>query len=395
MAVSNRIPDGLLEKAVSSSGGIFLPLSIEQIRDVWEPVVTRLGEFSKKGIITLVVNDATRPPSFPMLLPVEEELRGNVRILFATGTHRPVTRDEKTCLLGGLFPDAQWRSSDSDASEMVFIGNTSLGTPVSIDPWILEDTPVVSVNSVEPHYFAGYTGGRKSFLPGVSARKTIVSNHYYACLPGSRPGKLDGNPVHLDMMEGLALIEDRVEIIQGNGVLHDDELVYFSAGSCETSFMSAVKVCSELSTLSVSEKSHVVVLHPGSPLDVSLYQSEKAIYNCFSLVEDGGVLLLVSPCEEGLGANHMEEAFIASMDSDWMTPDRNQYKLGDHAIVRLKNMRENISFALASDLPDELISRMGIEPVHDVASWLENQNCENPLFIPRAGFVVPTIGDGS
>ncbi len=386
-----RIPEDLQKRAVSISDDIPLPLSPLMIRAAWEPVISRLEEFRSGETITLVVNDSTRPASFRMLAAIEHELSGIVRILFATGTHRPVTLEEKDLLLGGLFPEAPWKSSDCDSGEMIYIGRTSRGTPVSLDPWILDGNPVVSVNSVEPHYFAGYTGGRKSFLPGVSARKTIVSNHFLACLPGSNPGELNNNPVHLDMMEALKLIEERTEIVQGNGVVYDGELVHFTTGSCEASFMAAVDACSRLSTLAETVKSPVVVLHPGSPLDVSLYQSEKAIYNCHSLVEDGGVLLLVSSCTEGLGADHMEKAFKASMDSDWEAPEIEQYNLGEHTIVRLKNMRRRIRFALASGLPDAIVSGMGIEPVHDIEDWLRHQGCGNPLFIPRAGFVVPLI----
>ena len=383
------IPEELQKRALSIRGDVPSPLTSLMIRTAWEPVISRLEEFRSGETVTLVVNDSTRPASFRMLAPVEHELRSNVRILFATGTHRPVTFEEKNLLLGGLFPEAAWKNSDCDSSEMILIGITSRGTPVSVDPWILDGNPVVSVNSVEPHYFAGYTGGRKSFLPGVSARESIVLNHYLACLPGAMPGKLNGNPVHLDMMEALELIEEHVEIVQGNGVVHDGELVHFITGSCEGSFMAAVDVCSRLSTLAETDKSPVVVLHPGSPLDISLYQSEKAIYNCHSLVEDGGVLLLVSSCTEGLGADHMEKAFKASMDSDWEAPEIDRYNLGDHSIVRLTDMRKRIRLALASGLPDAIVSGMGIEPVHDISDWLQQQGCFNPLFVPRAVFVVP------
>ncbi len=385
------IPEELQRRALSIRDDVPSPLSPLMIRTAWEPVIPRLEEFRSAETVTLLVNDSTRPASFRMLAPIEQELRGNVRILFATGTHRPVTSEEKKLLLGGLFPEAPWKNSDCDSDEMIFVGRTSRGTPVSVDPWILDGNPVVSVNSVEPHYFAGYTGGRKSLLPGVSARESIVMNHFLACLPGSMPGELDANPVHLDMMEALVMIEEYAEIVQGNGVVHDGELVYFNTGSCEGSFMSAVEVCSRLSTLAETEKSPVVVLHPGSPLDISLYQSEKAIYNCHSLVEDGGVLLLVSSCAEGLGADHMEKAFKASMDPGWVVPEIDQYNLGDHSIVRLTDMRKRIRFALASDLPDSIISEMGIEPVHDISDWLQQQGCLNPLFVPRAGFVVPLL----
>ena len=110
-------------------------------------------------------------------------------------------------------------------------------------------------------------------------------------------------------------------------------------------------------------------------------------------MEDGGVLLLVSPCREGLGADNMEKSFISSMDPDWKPPSPEEYRLGDHAILRLRAMRKRFRFALASQLPDGLIRGMGIEPVHDIEEWLEEQECKEPLTIRRAGFLVPRLMD--
>ena len=386
------MPGAAGKGAVCLSGADPDPLTENQVALAWSGVMDEISDAADHStVVTIVVNDGTRPPSFPMLEPLGELLQGRVRVLFATGTHRPVTPAEREVLLGGLFPGAEWESSDCDSSLMVGLGRTSRGTPVSVHPWVTDGTPVISVNSVEPHYFAGYTGGRKSFLPGVSARETIVANHYLACEPGSLPGVLEGNPVHLDMMEALSFLEDETWIRQGNGVMHMGGLVHASAGTCRDSFTEAVEASSTISSVTVPRRTRVLVLHPGSPLHVSLYQSEKAIYNCHHLVEDGGVLLLISPCPEGLGAAHLEQAFVSSMDPSWRAPEPDEYDLGDHSIVRLKSMRSRFRIAFTGDIPDDVLLRMGIEPVHDPSSWLDGLDLGEPLFIPRAGFVVPGL----
>jgi len=387
---TNRIPDMLHELEVSNR--IDLPaLTEQQIKDAWSEVMPDLTRFAKSESVTLVVNDATRPASASMISPLEDVLGDKVKVLFATGTHRPVTRMEKSKLLGNSFRNAEWKSSNCDSPEMVYIGETPDGTPVSMDPWLFDGNPVVAVTSVEPHYFAGFTGGRKSFLPGVSSRDSIVMNHYRACLPGATAGKLEGNPVHADMMNALSMLEKSVEIVQGNGVVQNGRIVHFNAGSCGKSFVRASRISADLSRLTVPRKSSVVILHPGKPLDTNFYQSGKAIYNCASVVKDGGYLLLVSSCNEGLGADHLEEVFRVSMDESWKTPERQQYNLGDHTVVRLKNLRKKINLALSSSLPDSIVEVMGIEPVHDIESWIRTKESDRPLFIPEAGFVIPVV----
>lgn len=386
------LPHRLKRIEVAQTGGPGT-LSGGSIAEAWKEIEPGINDLARYGMVTLVVNDSTRPPSGPMLEPLQDILDCEVRIIIATGTHRPITQKEKEDLLLGCFPDSEWKNSDCDSDDMVEIGTTTRGTPVILDPWILDGTPVIAVNSVEPHYFAGFTGGRKSFLPGVTARQTIVSNHYLACLPGSEPGRLSGNPVHEDMMEALAMIEERVRILQGNGVMHRGDLVHFFAGTCTGSFSSAARASAELSRLPLRSRADVLVLHPGEPLDINLYQSEKALYNCSRMVADGGRLLLVSACPEGLGADHLRQAFISSMDPEWEVPDREGYRLGDHAIVRLKEMRKRLTLSLASGLPDELVLEMGIEPVGDVEAWLERHGGGSMLFISSAGFVVP-VPDG-
>jgi lactate racemase len=384
------IPDAHLRGTVLSRSTAPEPLTALQTASVWEAEYSSVERMAAGSTpVTLVVNDATRPPSHPMLAPLERILSGRVRVLFATGTHRPVTPGERDDLLGGLFSDAPWESSDCDRADMASIGITSRGTPVKLHPWVVDGSPVISVNSVEPHYFAGYTGGRKSFLPGIASRETVIANHFLACRPGAGPGRLDDNPVHLDMMEALDLLLERTEIVQGNGVMQMGRLVEAFAGGCAESFLSAVRACSALSTVMAGKGSKVVVVHPGEPLHVSLYQAEKAIYNCQHMVDEDGVIMLVSPCHEGLGASHLERAFHSSMDPGWSEPTRETYRLGDHSIVRLRQMRRRMRIALASGLPRSLVESMGIEPVDDPVEWLDRQDCAAPLFIPDAGFIVP------
>ena len=299
------------------------------------------------GVITVVVNDGTRPSPAGYLADLQPVLAGRVRFLFATGTHRRVTDKEKQRILGEAFsPDAPSFSHDCDDGTHVKIGTTSRGTEVEIHPWML-DGPVLAVNTVEPHYFAGFTGGRKSFLPGVCSRETIVRNHYLACLPGALPGKLAGNPVHEDMMEGVSLLADRTEIVMVNGVSGKEEVF---CGSFDSSFYKACSVAADKCGIPLRGKYSSLEIYPGKGLEVSLYQAMKAVFMWESAVKDGGDLVLTARCTEGLGAKQMERLLYNSSFPIVVPGSAEEYLLGDHAAIRLHKIRNRIGLSFRTGI---------------------------------------------
>lgn len=335
-------------------------MSISEIRDKLAGIT---------GIITVVVNDGTRPSPWKHLAALHSELAGRARFLFATGTHRQVSKVEGQKILGDdLAGSVAAESNMCDDGTHVSIGTTSRGTEVEIHPWMLEGT-VLAVNTVEPHYFAGYTGGRKSFLPGVSSRKTIVQNHFLACLPGALPGRLTGNPVHEDMMEGVFLLAERAELLMINGVSSSDAVF---CGAFDSSFYKAVDVAALQCGVPVTKKFNSLEVRPGRSLEASLYQALKAVFLWESAVEDGGSLVLAAHCSEGLGASQMERLLMASSGSIAIPPSAEEYFLGDHAAIRLNRIRSRIhlsfrtgvnmnrfDFGVSSCLSEKIIENAG------------------------------------
>ncbi|MCJ2562544.1 MAG: lactate racemase domain-containing protein, partial [Candidatus Thermoplasmatota archaeon] len=184
---------------------------------------TPLSEFlSGRSEFLVVVNDATRQtPTAKALEGLSEILRHKKpEFLIATGSHRAPTEDEMGSIFGKFHHEYKDRIGyhDSRNSEMVELGVTSRGTPVRVNKKVLEFDKIVLINSVEPHYFAGYTGGRKSILPGVSSYETIEANHKFALEPAARTTSLEGNPVHEDMAEAIGFL-DREKLFSINLVL--------------------------------------------------------------------------------------------------------------------------------------------------------------------------------
>lgn len=345
---------------------------------------------ASRRMVTVIVNDSTRPAvAGRMLAPVARLLEGRCRILVATGTHREVSALEKSAQMCGLLEEAEWRCTRAEGDCGVRVGRTSFGTEVVLDEWVAAAEAVLVVNTVEPHYFAGFTGGRKSILPGSSAKRTILENHYLACLPGSRTAVLEGNPVHEDMAEAAKMVSDRVPVLHASGVVQGGELVQFFVGGLEEAFLQSVETSMRVACIALERRSSLVVARPGRPLDMNLYQAMKAVYNCEEAVTDGGMLLLDADCPEGLGADHMAASMEAVLDPDWPPPTRGSYGLGDHSTVRLKRMRQRIRLGLRSNLPEEIAVRMGFEAVRSIREAAEAAG--EALILEEAGFSVPLV----
>jgi len=299
--------------------------------------------------ITLVLNDVSRPSQVLYLSLLQQDLPDSTRILFATGTHRAVTSAERESLLGASFyRNFRMVSNNCDDGSHVYLGTTFRGTEVEFHPWVLEGS-VVAINTVEPHYFAGYTGGRKSILPGVSSRKTIEQNHFLACFPEAVVGKLQGNPVHEDMMEGVNFLTERRTLLMINGVRGSTNLF---CGDYSKSFYKAVELTQLSAGRPVKKLYSSLEVRPGDSLEFSLYQAMKAVHLWESAVRDGGELILKASCPEGLGAKQMHRLLADSMETFNIPSSSVEYNLGDHAAIRIGRIRKRIrlSFNVGIDL---------------------------------------------
>jgi nickel-dependent lactate racemase len=162
------------------------------------------GDFLEGGgDVLFIVNDGTRPTPTAQVLEILEPLIAGVdaSFLVATGVHRAPTRDEYRFIFGDLYDKYAGRIHAHDArrtADMVHLGESSSGTPMEVNRRGVEASRIVVIGSVEPHYFGGYTGGRKSFLPGIASYRTIEHNHRHAVRPEPRALLLEGNPVHED-----------------------------------------------------------------------------------------------------------------------------------------------------------------------------------------------------
>ena len=266
--------------------------------------------------LLVVVNDATRPtPTADVLRVLGAYLEGWLRtpgrqlsFAIATGTHRVALPREIEHIFGAEFARAHTErifSHDAgDKEQLVCVGRTTRSTEIWVNRLLVEAGSVLLINSVEPHYFAGYTGGRKSLFPGLAGYDTVWANHRLSMGAGSETLILAGNPVHEDLEEALAAGIVGKEIYSIQLVLDKGHRVGFAAcGHLEDTFGRAVAVAEKQFVLDVERRCEVVVAVACHPMDCNFYQTNKAIQSGAMALKEGGVLIVVSQCSFGLGEN--------------------------------------------------------------------------------------------
>jgi nickel-dependent lactate racemase len=346
--------------------------------------------------VAILVNDATRPtPTAKVLEIIQPQIEdANVNFIIATGNHRGPTEVEFSYIFGDLYEHYRDRIYVHDAhntEEMVFLGTCESGTEMYVNRLGVEAHKLIVISSVEPHYFAGYTGGRKSFLPGIAAYRTIEQNHRKAILPEARLLDLKGNPVHEDMIDALNFIQHK-EIFSIQTVLDRERRIYAaSAGNIHTSFEAAIDKANEVYAVKVPEKADVVVSVAPYPMDIDLYQSQKALETGKLALKKGGILLMVSKCRMGTGDRTFMDLLMSAGSAEAIM-DRiaKGYILGYHKAAKIAEINLWAEIWAKTDLPPEIIKSVHMHPVDNLQEALDKA-----LALKGAGAKVLVLADGS
>ncbi|HSB78616.1 MAG TPA: nickel-dependent lactate racemase [Candidatus Methylomirabilis sp.] len=277
----------------------------------------RLRDIARgKQSAVIVVNDVTRPTASDKLLPpLLEELReaglGNEQILFlvATGTHRDNTREELERMLGKRILD-EFRVLNhhcQDEENMLDLGKTREGIPVVINRLFCEAAVKILTGTIGPHHGAGFSGGRKSLLPGLASLSTLKRHHgFHMRAPKPAMGWVEGNRFHEAALEAARMAG--VDFIL-NTVQNDrKEISHVVAGDLEQAWLDGVRASREIFEVRVPEPAEIVITSPGGyPKDINLWQSQKAMSAAELVVKDGGTVILSAECPDGVGSRGFYE----------------------------------------------------------------------------------------
>lgn len=270
----------------------------------------RLEDLAKgKRTAVVITSDHTRPVPSRVIMPqILARLRlGNpalsITILVATGFHRATTREELVAKLGeDIVADEKIIVHDSgDATALTDAGTLPSGGRLLVNRLVMEADLVVAEGFIEPHFFAGFSGGRKSILPGVVSRETVMANHCaeFIASPLARTGNLDGNPIHRDML--FAAKTAKLAFIVNVVINARKEIVHAVAGDCEQAHAAGCAWLKDICQVNVPTSDIVVTSNGGYPLDQNVYQSVKGMTAAEAACRDGGAIIMVASCRDGHG----------------------------------------------------------------------------------------------
>lgn len=373
-------------------------------RSMENPIGTpRLNELARgKTDIVIITSDITRPcPTFRLLPSVLDELCAAgielecITVVFALGSHRRHTPDEMKKLAGErVF--ARIRCIDADASRYVHMGVTSRGTAVDIFDEVARANLRICLGNIEYHYFAGYSGGYKAIMPGVSTRDAIQSNHRFMVEPSACAGRNEGNPVREDIEEAGRLCP--VDYIINVILDEKKEIIRSFAGHPVLAHREGCRFLDRLYGVKIPRRADIVIVSAGGyPKDINMYQAQKALDNAGHAVRDGGIIIWVASCAEGLGESHFEEWMTSHKKSrDMIEHIHNTFVLGGHKAAAIAMLLEKTRIMLVSELEPDFVRGIFLEPYCSAETALADAyyalgDDASVIVMPYGGSTLPVI----
>lgn len=288
---------------------------VELIREALEhPIGTpRLRELAKgKHKVVLVTSDHTRAVPSKLTLPIllEEIRSGNpdaaITILIATGLHRPTTEEEQRRMFGDAIVDHEKIAINNafDPTQFTHVCTLPSGADFNVNKLATECDLLITEGFIEPHFFAGFSGGRKSILPGICSQETVNENHSYKAIssPYANTGVLEHNPIHEDMVCAARAVN--VQFIFNVALNGEKKVIAAWAGDLEQAHAAGVAFIRKWSQCPGITGDIVVTSNGGYPLDQNLYQSPKAVATAEACAGEDGVIIMCCSCADGMGGTH-------------------------------------------------------------------------------------------
>ncbi|MBR5617245.1 MAG: nickel-dependent lactate racemase [Oscillospiraceae bacterium] len=370
-----EVPEGNIRQILTPNPVTYeLTGEAEVRRALKEPIGSpRLRDIVKPGEkIAIITSDITRPcPSYVMMPPLLDELYeagvspADITLVFALGSHRKHTEAERE-KLAGERAFREITCIDGDSSTAVHMGVTKAGTPVDIVETVARADRRICLGNIEYHYFAGYSGGAKAIMPGVSTHAAIQSNHRMMVEPLACAGNIETNPIRKDIEEAAHICG--VDFILNVVLDEHKKIIKAVAGDVTKAHRAGCAFLDNLYEKKIPERTDIVLVSQGGvPKDLNLYQTQKALDNAKHAVKKGGIIILVGACQEGLGEKTFEDWILrAQKPEDLIEWVRTDFKLGGHKAAAIAMVLENADIYLVSKMEKDLVRKSFLTPFDTV-----------------------------
>ena len=356
--------------------------------------------------VVVIVTDNTRPcPDDRLLPPILAELeakvpRENITIIVALGLHPPLDKQELVKKLGRDIVE-KYNVVNHDVNQTVYIGTTSRGTPVDINTKVIEADFRLSTGFIEPHFFAGFSGGRKSIAPGVFSVRSAYHNHGYQMIehPRARAGILKGNPIHEDLVEQARMA--KLNFIVNVLLNKQREITHVVAGNPVKAHEKGCQIERDVAGVKVAHKVDITITtNSGAPLDLDLYQTCKGIDTAAQITRDGGIIIIASACSAGIGPEAFRELHASvSSPKEVLQKIRREEPIGvqwENQILARTQLKNDIY--LVSGLEDSVVREMMMTPISTIEEGLAKAfevlgDYAEIAVIPEGPLVLPLLKD--
>ena len=361
--------------------------------------------FQKKAQkILIIVNDITRPTPYKIILPpLLNELdeagvnKEDIKFIIATGIHRDNYKEELSNIFGeDIISTYKFINHNADSPDLHYLGKLKSGNELWVNPIVSESDFIITTGVIVPHYFAGFSGGRKSILPGICGRKTIETNHSKMIHPNSRAGNLKDNPVHEEMQEAAEKVGVDFNI---NVVINENhKIVEIVAGGLFESWQKGVEVGKNIYFYPIKKRAEVVIASAGGyPKDINVYQAQKALDNAYQAVKPGGTIILLAECTEGYGEPIFEQ-WIKEAESpeDIIKRIKEKFVLGGHKAYGIARVAKEVEVILISSLSKEKVRKLFFIPMRNISQaidYVKNKYGKDfqVYILPSGNTVVPQL----
>jgi len=368
-----------------------------------------LGELiSAEDKVTVIISDITRfwmrqDRVCAALIPYLHDVLGvayeNIVILIALGTHRPQTEEEMEMLVSPeIYEKVKVVNHDCLAPDLKYVGTTPRGTDVYVNP-LAVGRKVIIISGTIHHLMSGYSGGRKSIVPGISGKNTIKQNHIHSLapdLPRSNPligmGKLDQNPVNKDMNDAARLVSPTF----GINVVMDTQTgnCRLICGHFDKAWEESCRIVQQMMGVPIEKKADIVVVSCGGyPKDINLYQGVKSLINAAEAVKEGGQIIFLAECREGGGAeayfSWIESVRRGTLDADL----RRDFTISGYIFYASIEAMAKAETLILTDIPAETLDGMGARVFSDIDSLLKEVDFKGKdvYVMPYGGYTVPYL----